>query len=721
MLNSEEHQRRSPNCLFFNSPVFVKPRGARGKKTRASKGFRLSIQSNITTASEEPSITEAQPRGNESMLTTTAAKSSKGKRGEKGTKAKRQATRGKTASSKVDEHMLASSYVEPEDEDFSVKVDQSPELPVKGTKRSSDEISMGNGDIEVNETNNSYPPAKRRATKTRNIVAVGHQPRKVDKAEEHEDFPMPDAEVVAECSAPGPRKTRKGGKKRSSSINRKASAISTASKASLRAALPDNDEINATLELDLERPLTDEEGDGKPVEKKPPKGRRLTRTKPNSKSATASIAATRRGTRASRNAVDDSIMPDPNSNFPIASAPRSITDSHDTEMLADNQTEVLSVERDAANRRITRKPSQERKLDPVGGDAVQATLPTSKDSGAEESRTRSKQAVEGEESRPLPVRTTRASTMSASQNVLPAEPDRESSTLDLQTPGDESGHETDASVADKARGKLLGSKKPAPMKKGKKGKKIGPASRAAEDNVQRTDEGALNVNHLVAAAGTVEEVDKAESIQKDITKPKTQPRRTKASLKAGKGKKEPAKCKAALKEPTPVSSSPANAPVISELPPARPTPTSSIQSSDAENQPPSSRPSQLRPPLAILSPSRSQVTRVPLTVSTPTRSPSKNTFSKLQSTMPWTAVDLEQIFQDTPSTGKENDQFASGLDAVKGTLTSPEMKLTVEQWIQFNAQRGEEKLRTECERLVGKFEGEGVRALKTLEGIVCVE
>jgi len=47
--------------------------------------------------------------------------------------------------------------------------------------------------------------------------------------------------------------------------------------------------------------------------------------------------------------------------------------------------------------------------------------------------------------------------------------------------------------------------------------------------------------------------------------------------------------------------------------------------------------------------------------------------------------------------------------------------LTVEKWIQFNAQRGEEKLRNECERLVGKFEGEGVRALRTLEGIVCAQ
>ena len=52
-------------------------------------------------------------------------------------------------------------------------------------------------------------------------------------------------------------------------------------------------------------------------------------------------------------------------------------------------------------------------------------------------------------------------------------------------------------------------------------------------------------------------------------------------------------------------------------------------------------------------------------------------------------------------------------------LSSPERKMSVQEWILFNAKSGEERLRRECERLVGRFEGEGVRALKALEGIVC--
>lgn len=117
------------------------------------------------------------------------------------------------------------------------------------------------------------------------------------------------------------------------------------------------------------------------------------------------------------------------------------------------------------------------------------------------------------------------------------------------------------------------------------------------------------------------------------------------------------------------------------------------------------------------------MTCIPLAATTPITSPSKGASSKLQSTLPWTAVDLRQVFNGTPSANKGSDPFAIGkaTGSAEDELTSPEKKLTVEQWIQFNAQRGEENLRNECERLVGKFEDEGLGALRTLEGIVCTQ
>ena len=155
-----------------------------------------------------------------------------------------------------------------------------------------------------------------------------------------------------------------------------------------------------------------------------------------------------------------------------------------------------------------------------------------------------------------------------------------------------------------------------------------------------------------------------------------------------------------------------------EVPPKQQTPktVASPQSSDAENQPPSSRPSALRPPLILHSPLKSQTIKVPLAPSTPTASPSKRNILRLQTTLPWTSIDIEKIFQASPALDQEN---IYGFGKAQDALSSAEKKLSVEEWIQWKAQDGERKLRADCERLVGRFEDEGVRALKTLEGIIC--
>lgn len=57
---------------------------------------------------------------------------------------------------------------------------------------------------------------------------------------------------------------------------------------------------------------------------------------------------------------------------------------------------------------------------------------------------------------------------------------------------------------------------------------------------------------------------------------------------------------------------------------------------------------------------------------------------------------------------------------VKEALKPEEKKMTVEQWVRWNAQVGEERLRQECEGLVMVFETEGGRALRSLEGIECL-
>ena len=106
--------------------------------------------------------------------------------------------------------------------------------------------------------------------------------------------------------------------------------------------------------------------------------------------------------------------------------------------------------------------------------------------------------------------------------------------------------------------------------------------------------------------------------------------------------------------------------------------------------------------------------RVPLAASTPTGTPSKRN-TKLQTSYPWAPADLDYILLGTPGVDKEN---VNVLEAGK-ILSDEEKKLSVEEWVKWNAKKGEEKLRLDCERIVGKFESEGVRALKSLEGIVC--
>jgi hypothetical protein len=56
-------------------------------------------------------------------------------------------------------------------------------------------------------------------------------------------------------------------------------------------------------------------------------------------------------------------------------------------------------------------------------------------------------------------------------------------------------------------------------------------------------------------------------------------------------------------------------------------------------------------------------------------------------------------------------------DAVMAGLTDHEKFMTIEQWVLYNAKRGEEKLRMACERQIMAFEAEGQRAMAVLEAI----
>ncbi|KAI1817929.1 hypothetical protein GGS20DRAFT_423879 [Poronia punctata] len=137
------------------------------------------------------------------------------------------------------------------------------------------------------------------------------------------------------------------------------------------------------------------------------------------------------------------------------------------------------------------------------------------------------------------------------------------------------------------------------------------------------------------------------------------------------------------------------------------SPSQSPQSSDAENQPPSSKPSNTE--------KSSRVALAPIEATPVRASPSKrNIIAGLESTHPWTTADVEMILDELDQENAlASSGFPSGID-----LTSPEKQMTVEEWIYYNAQQAEKQLKDECENIVMRFEQEGSRAMQALEGIV---
>ena len=741
--NSDEHQRRSPDCMFFTLSA-TKSKAGRAKKGRASTASRLSIQSNITAVTESASVLETEAIHDQSVSSITdTVKPMKGsKGGRKATKPRKASSKvkGKAAIAKQDELQIASSFVEPEDDDFEVKVTQAPAPITDNKKRKSEQISVAEFNLSESPANFKderipTPPRKRRATRaSNNVVPVQEVPISRTQTNIQINTQVSEVEERHSPSNLASKKTRKGSKKRASSTSRKASTASTASKASLRAGIPNDREIDAALEAELNRPLTDEEGEFEPSQLEPRQARRLTRTKPASKKAKASVAPTRRGTRASTLPPEDTLMADPNPLMPMPedNVPETVP-TRSTEAISSNEILDHSPRVKGTRKASARQPNLKR------GATCPEDNTTFVDRISEDQRgevNQHQRPGSRQISRQLSIGNAASSVLADGDDLADPVSDVNSSALDMQTAADDSGHETDASVAKKGRANRSSRRDPSATRKTNARKRGKATSRNVEDIVHPTtsetpSEG-IEDQKLCIMATDHESISVGQALM-EVEPPNNEPQTANGATNLTKGKKKGPKTKpttrkasAALKSDAHVNGEEEqDVKILQPFPSVHSTPRPALshQSSDAENHPPSSRPSTQRPPLSLQSPSQSQSTRILLAPTTPTASPTKGTFQRLQTTYPWTTVDLEQIFQESPAVGMENNPFSHGgpKDAAKNALTSPEKKLSVEEWIQFNARREEEKLRNECERLVGRFESEGMRALRALEGIVCVE
>lgn len=145
------------------------------------------------------------------------------------------------------------------------------------------------------------------------------------------------------------------------------------------------------------------------------------------------------------------------------------------------------------------------------------------------------------------------------------------------------------------------------------------------------------------------------------------------------------------------------------------------------NQPP---PLSLEPAATVVPQTKRVVLAPPAALlQTPSRSsPSSranNVVAGLRSTAPWRPADLDLLFTTPQSDGggggdadKENGGAAARLLRRGAELTSPERRMTVEEWVYHNAGLAEQKLRCECEAMVAAFEREGRRAMQALEGLI---
>jgi len=493
-------------------------------------------------------------------------------------------------------------------------------------------------------TNAEAPAPKKRATRVRGSNAAVDA--SVLTLASQPDVDMEPPNVPAKAPA-GRKKGRTASATKRPRKGSAASIASTASTASLRSKPPTDDELNRQLEADLDRPLTDDElvGDSDSERRK-----------------AAAAAPKPKGKRIpSRKAPAPS--PEPKTNFAMFDPAPSQPD----EAAVEADFRVLETEM------AIDLPAEEIKIPKKGRKGT--------------TRKASKQ--------------TRKEDAPAVHDELPAEPVAEPE-AELEMRGDQ-----DMSTA--STGTVVkGSPEPhAPAKRGR-GR---PPKKSKESQVVEPTAAALPRAVQMLAAVTVDDAEETTAIrhsvsvlQESLSQPTAKP--PAAATPRGQASAIPQPKKVTLAPPsTPRAHQAAPAPFRSALQ-AVLSPSPSPQSSDAENQPPSSKPS---------GGGRRLAPEPPATPAAHRGSPSKRApvLGGLRSEVPWTAADLELVFGADRGGEAEDPWLPRG-----AALTAAESAMTVREWIYDNAGRAEERLRHECESMVSAFEREGTRAMRVLEGLV---
>jgi hypothetical protein len=686
----DEHYSRSPDCAFFTliSNYKQEPPSKKSKSKRISKASRLSTQSVLTVASEVPSEVDPAAEEDDSIL-TTATNTTSSKKMSKTKKVV--ATKAKKTRAKKGEPVEVVMAPEHEDNEFEVKVDTTPK-PSRGRKRKSDQ------EDETSTLEVEAPPAKRRTTRTKGSTAV------IDSVignESPRDIPKP-----------------VGRKGRPSKGTRKASVASIAPS---QAPVLDDEELEQALEADLQRPLSDDEG-GPRNFKRSTRQNKITNAD-HAMFNTEPLEIDEEVIEAELQAMEVVSKTLPKAKGGRPKQPRKV--SAKQQASAAKKAAEERIAEAEAQRLAEEEAAQQITAELEHSISMQHSSPVIQPKRQRAPQRPAKQAS----SRPI-----RESVMSIDDDVDMAM-DQENLLVDEEA---DSGHETDASMASQSTVVRGGSTRRGSTLKKAKARKNAVTKNMEENTHQRELEPVVTspkgkeilyvqeMEHAypeLVEEGTVEALVE-KPMKSKTTKAKGRPQ--KASV-ASSIQIRPSDIVQSVEQaepaaPTPVQYQAPSPPRLSSPPPKDLTPSQSPQSSDAENHPPSSKPSAATKKAVTPQP---HTRRIPLADSTPMMSPSKrNVIAGLQTTRPWSSIDLDLVFMKSPGNGSTTDVFGAAMDKVKNgetVLTSPEKKMSVEEWIKYNAELAEDRLRSECERMVGAFEKEGTRAMAALEGVECLE
>lgn len=540
--------------------------------------------------------------------------------------------------------------------------DASPEPPkpkraTRGKKRTSDQIDQGDFDgTDIEATEASARAPKKRATRTRGSAS---RQNSVDIDDAISIASQDEATPVGE----EPKKGRRSTKKAFSTKGRKASGASSTSKEPSKepskSRVPDDEELDAALEAGLEHDAHDYEE--QPAEKT---------TKQASKKSKSNNKKTKTETET---AVDTKHAPTSRAESP-----------EDREEEAPQIEQVEPVETESRAQAKTSKATSKRK---VKGSKAQEAEPESRASPDEREDTvaavpERHESVVSEAESVEEVKTKKSKKASADKTKKSKKSPKEEVSEPKEDPieGIENALEQEPAEEDIDMPDL---KEEAPESPAEKYEK------EVEDRSSRR----RSSNHPPKTVERYSDMPHEQQFAKSLTE-------SQGSGSHGEysNTRHPDRHDHAV-SPIPYTS--------------RSTPSLSPQSSDAENQPPSAKPSTTRDHAP--SPSKQPSEQAPLAVNN-TPSPSKQNANTggVKSSQPWTPINIEAILF-----GADSEKENAGRPV--GELSSAEKQMTVEEWIQWQAKNGEERLKKECERLVSHFEKEGGRAMRVLESIECID